>query len=118
VLALTLSDHREHLAQAQAFARGSPLSSDERAESPPTMARLEPELRRCGVVRGSVAGDPLPAAGPLAAGAAVPDYVPGVVRALVLRRDGTVFFGEADPHLQEIGLRLAGGRELVREVRR
>jgi hypothetical protein len=49
----------------------------------------------------------------------VPASVPGVVRTLVLRRDGnSVMADQLDPHLSYTGMRLAGDRVLIERVRR
>ena len=79
---------------------------------------LEPELRRVGVVRGSIAGDHRDSLARRGADELVPDDVAGVVRILVLRRDGRGLLDDPDPNLRDIGFRLAGGRVFVREVRR
>lgn len=117
VLTLRLGDHGGHLADAMDFARGAVLRPAGDASSSP-LAGLEAELRRVGVVRGSIPRD---RSGSLAARSPdveLPDDVTGVVRILVLRRDGRGLLGDPDPNLRDIGFRLAGGRAFVREVRR
>jgi hypothetical protein len=48
----------------------------------------------------------------------VPASVPGVTRALQLRRDGgELLAGRLDPHLGLVGMRLAGGDAFVARVR-
>jgi hypothetical protein len=101
-----------HLEVAQALARGE------------VAGELGRRLLLTGTVRGLALGETdglldartgarvTDADGPLPAG------VPGVVRTLYLRRDGRGLLpDEWDPHLASTGLRLAGGRAFVTEVR-
>ena len=113
VLAEWLADHQAHLSHAEGFASGVSRPT-EAGEASQTITDLQVELSIRGVVRGGFVAqaapgspeDPLPAS------------FPGVVRILVLRRDGMGLLSEVDPHLARVGLRLAGGRAFVAEVRK
>jgi serine/threonine protein kinase len=111
-----LRDHAVHVDRARALARG---------EGGEDLGDLAPLLAQRGVVRGLASGelrglidardgrlvDPQ-------AGSPLPATVPGVVRTLIVRRDGAGPMGEPDPHLESLGLRLAGGEKFVAEARR
>ena len=116
VLAEWLIDHRAHVTYAEDLARGPARLADGGASSEAINA-LQAELSRRGVVRGGFV--PLPSAmEQRAADDRLPSSVPGVVRILVLRRDGMGLLSEVDPHLDRVGFRLAGGKVFVQEVRR
>lgn len=119
VLVEWLTDHRAHVAHAEGFARGTPRPADPGAASQ-AVAALQVELSRRGVVRGGFVEDPLSGAawGDAAADDPLPESAPGVVRLLVLSRDGIGLLNEIDPHLVRVGFRLAGGQVFVAEVRK
>ncbi len=112
-----MADHRGHVDRALELAQGSGLG--------PGLDELAGHLRTFGVTRGLALGEVdllvdgehggdlrTLRVGPL------PPSLPGVVRALQLRRDGRdLLEDQVDPRLGLIGLRLAGGEDFVREVR-
>jgi hypothetical protein len=111
-----LRDHAVHAARARSLAHG---------EAGDMLGDLAPLLAQRGVARGLAAGeerglidasDGSPV--DLASLQVLPRTVPGVVRTLILRRDGAGPIGAPDPHLALLGFRLAGGDKLVGEARR
>ncbi len=87
--------------------------------------QLRPLAAINGVVRGLAVGetrgliDGLRGESVDSSARALPPSVPGVVRTLVLRRDGAgLMAGQLDPQLRMIGFRLAGDTRLIERVRR
>jgi serine/threonine protein kinase len=108
------SDYARHLRASTGFLANADLKD------------VRQELAALGVVRGLALGevrllrDALdPDGGRPGDARLLPATVPGVVRTLHLRRDGSgALPDELDPHLDRVGLRLCGGAAFVAEVRR
>lgn len=108
-----LADHSKHVLHA--------MAAEEVNEQETEQIMLE--LRRNGVVRGAALGDELalvdngkrvsrsePESSPL------PPAVPGVVRVLILPREGKTL-DQPSEYLKEIGFRLVGAERFVRRMR-